>query len=84
VSRISAMLRARRAELGMTLADVAIGCGASISFVSDVEHGRRSMSLSMVGRVANALSIDPAEALSARIQDDLDAACIAGTVIVKL
>lgn len=84
MSRISTMLRDRRQSLGMTLADVASGCCASISFVSDVEHGRRTMSLAMVERMAKALDLDPACALSARIQDDLDAAGVVGTVVVKL
>lgn len=36
-----AWLREARAQAGVTLADVAGALGCSVSYVSDVEHGRR-------------------------------------------
>lgn len=55
VPGFGAAVRARRAALGMTLADVAEAAGTRASHVSDVELGRRSVGLRLALAIAAAL-----------------------------
>ena len=53
---LGARIRARRQALGLTLAVVAPRAGVSVSYLSDVERGRRLPSLDALDRIARALS----------------------------
>ncbi len=51
-------LRARRKELGYTQAYVSEVSGLSISFISDLENGKRTIELDRAIRLANLLGLD--------------------------
>ena len=51
-------LRARRRELGYTQAYVAEVSGFSVSFISDLENGKRTVELEKAIRLANLLGLD--------------------------
>lgn len=53
-SDLPAVLRHLRKESGLKLAEVAAGVGISVSYLSDLEHGRRDFPLT--GKVAAVLS----------------------------
>src|SRR5579872_3879014 len=54
---IGQRLRARRVELGLTLAQVAETSGLSLPYVSNLERGRGNPTLEALGSVAKALDI---------------------------
>jgi transcriptional regulator with XRE-family HTH domain len=54
-------VRARRKELGLSLADVARRAGCDISVLSRIENGIRGVSDALKPRLAAALETDPAE-----------------------
>lgn len=51
-------LRARRKELGYTQAYVSEVSGLSVSFISDLENGKRTIELDRAIRLANLLGLD--------------------------
>lgn len=51
-------LRARRRELGYTQAFLSEASGLSISFISDLENGKRTVELDKAIRLANLLGLD--------------------------
>lgn len=51
-------LRARRRELGYTQAFISEVSGLSISFISDLENGKRTIELDKAIRLANLLGLD--------------------------
>lgn len=57
--RLGEHVRARRQGLGLTLANVAVSCDVSISYVSDIEAGRRGCPPSTAARLAEALGVPP-------------------------
>jgi transcriptional regulator with XRE-family HTH domain len=57
--RLAANLRARRARLHLSQADVASAAGISVSYVSMLERGQRSPQLETVEVLADALQVDP-------------------------
>jgi transcriptional regulator with XRE-family HTH domain len=71
------MVRLARAKLGVTLAYVSRRAGCSTSFVSDVEHDRRSVSPAAAVRLAKALSHSPERFVERLLQDWLDGAGVA-------
>src|SRR5271154_4449480 len=60
---IGQRLRARRVELGRTLAEVADQSGLSIPYVSNLERGRGNPTLEALGALARALDIPLASLL---------------------
>lgn len=54
---IGQRLRARRVELGLTLAEVAEKAGLSLPYVSNLERGRGNPTLEALGALARALDI---------------------------
>lgn len=61
---IGKALRARRTELGLSIADLAERSGLSASFIATVERGRSDISLGRLGRLTNALEVPLVELLS--------------------
>ncbi|WP_309085615.1 cupin domain-containing protein [Chelativorans sp.] len=57
-------LRQRRRELGLTLKEVADGAGLSVGFISQIERGIASPSLSSLVAVSHALQMDVGDFLS--------------------
>ena len=55
---LGAMLRARRKELGYTQSYISAFTGLSISFISDVENGKKSVELDKTIQLASILGID--------------------------
>jgi y4mF family transcriptional regulator len=51
-------LRARRRELGYTQAFLSEASGFSVSFISDLENGKRTAELEKAIRLANLLGLD--------------------------
>ncbi len=51
-------LRARRRELGYTQAFLSEASGLSVSFISDLENGKRTVELDKAIRLANLLGLD--------------------------
>lgn len=54
---MGARIRKRRLQLGMTLMDLAAATGLTKSFVSQVERGRNSPSISTLRSISNALEV---------------------------
>ena len=63
-------LRARRRKLGLTLKEVADGAGLSVGFISQIERGITTPSLSSLVSVANVLGAEVGEFLSQPKGDD--------------
>jgi transcriptional regulator with XRE-family HTH domain len=59
--RLGNRVRARRNELGLSQMALAEKIGLHFTFVSEVERGTRNLSLASLLRLAQGLSIDPAE-----------------------
>jgi len=57
-------LRARRAELGLTLLTVATQAGLSVPYVANLEKGRGNPTLDAIVALAGALQVGPAELLA--------------------
>lgn len=57
-------LRARRQEMRLTLKEVALGAGLSVGFISQIERGITSPSLSSLVSVARVLRMEVGEFLS--------------------
>ena len=67
-------IRQRRRELGLTQAAVARAIGVSPPYLNLIEHNRRSIGGALLGRLAGALSIRPADLADSgdlRLLDDL-------------
>lgn len=52
-------VRRHRKRKGMTQEQLALECGMERSYVSDLERGRRNPSVRALGRLAEALDIEP-------------------------
>jgi antitoxin HigA-1 len=78
--------RVRRARLDqeLTLVDVARKTQASVSFVSDVEQGRRTLSPATAIRFAEALGEDPTPWVERVLQERLDRAGVRYRVRLEL
>jgi y4mF family transcriptional regulator len=55
---IGAVIRKKRKDDGLTLADAAALCGVGYRFMSDVENGKATVQLGKVLQVLNALGLD--------------------------
>jgi transcriptional regulator with XRE-family HTH domain len=62
-ARVGERLRARRAESGRTLSDVAGDAAVSVSYLSAVEHGASVPSLPVLARIVHALGLPLAAVL---------------------
>ncbi len=51
-------VRKRRKVLGYTQAFISDFCGVSVSFLSDMENGKRTIELEKAIRIANLLGLD--------------------------
>lgn len=65
-------VRAARKKAGMTLRDLQSRCGLSYSFLSDLENGKRSVSVRNFVALANALGVEPADMLPEQSHQWLD------------
>lgn len=63
----------KRREAKLKMAEVAKACGISRSFLCDVEHGRRGLTLTTAIRIAACLDVSPDEVVS-RLDESKDAA----------
>lgn len=72
-----------RRERGLTLHQMFMRTGYSTAYVSDVEHGRRAVSIGAAASLARALDADPADFVRQVLQERLDAAGVALTVLVQ-
>lgn len=61
---LGARLRQRRRELGLTLKEVAVGAGLSVGFISQIERGITTPSLSSLASVARVLGSDVSQFLA--------------------
>jgi antitoxin HigA-1 len=66
------LVRSLRETDGLTQEAVAAKVGASKQHISDVEHGRRQVSIERAIRWAKALGYPPAYFVSLAFQDELD------------
>lgn len=70
VSPLGARLRQRRRQLGLTLKQVANDAGLSVGFISQIERGIASPSLSSLVAVSHALEVEVGEFLSQPASDE--------------
>lgn len=73
----------RDAHASRTLVEIARLTGLSVSFLCDVEHGRRSLSLATAAGMARALDADPCEWVRVVLQERLYEAGLCMTVAVS-
>lgn len=59
-------LRLLRQKSGMTQEDLADSTGLSSRYVGSIERGRVSASVTVLGKLANALGVDPCELIRPR------------------
>lgn len=57
-------VRERRAELGLTQAELAERCDLHRTFIGSVERGERNLSVLNLRLIAKALRVDPAELIA--------------------
>jgi transcriptional regulator with XRE-family HTH domain len=74
----------RRQALGLKIREVAKLMGCSASYVSDMERGRRQISIRLAAKWADALQVDRSEMLAWRFQQKLWEAGFTGTVKVTI
>jgi transcriptional regulator with XRE-family HTH domain len=60
---IGETIRDRRARLKRTLRDVAARSGLSVGFLSDVERGKRAISVESLFKLGHGLDCEPADLL---------------------
>lgn len=72
-----------RRERGLTQHQLALRLGVHLSYVSRIEGEFINVSLGMAVRLARALDADPADFVRAVLQERLDAAGVALTVLVQ-
>lgn len=71
-AQVGLRLRARRSELGLTLAQVSQEAGLSLPYVANLEKGRGNPTLDVLVALASALRVRPAHLLSPAEDPDLD------------
>ena len=71
-AEVGLRLRARRSELGLTLAQVSQEAGLSLPYVANLEKGRGNPTLDVLVALAGALGLRPANLLGAAEVSDLD------------
>jgi DNA-binding XRE family transcriptional regulator len=59
--RLAVRLRARRAQLGLTLLTVATEAGLSVPYIANLEKARGNPTLDVIVALARALDVSPAE-----------------------
>ena len=67
-------LAERRREAGMTQADLARGCGLTVSAIKAYENGRRRPSMKAISALYRALGLDAFEIASLYMEADHDGA----------
>lgn len=73
VRQFAAKLKELRASRGMTQADLAQKADIAPTYVSELENADSTPGLDLIGRLAGALGVDPAELLPAKGADPLPA-----------
>lgn len=68
--RLGAKVRPLRNERGLTQEQVALETGLHLSFVSDIERGKRNISIETLLKLAQALHVTPALLLDGVELDD--------------
>jgi transcriptional regulator with XRE-family HTH domain len=63
--QIGLALHSVRMARGMRQKEVAVRAGLSVSFLSDVENGKRGLSVLSLLKIADALSVDPCRIIRA-------------------
>ena len=74
--RVGSRLRARRAELGRTLAEIAGPADVSVSYLSSIEKGTNQPSLQVLVRIVHALDLRIADVLRAEGQNHVRVATV--------
>lgn len=69
LERLGANINARRVQLGLSQGDLAGSAEIDRTYVSQVENGRKSVTISMLARISKALSTTPS-ALTQGIMSD--------------
>ncbi|MGY2897068.1 helix-turn-helix domain-containing protein [Deinococcus sp. UYEF24] len=57
-------IRAFRKQIGMTQEQLAASAGLHITYVNEIEGGKRNVAIDNIGRIAEALNVAPALLLS--------------------
>ena len=70
--KLGELLRGRRDAQGLTLLDVSTRVGCTVSFLCDVEHGRRRPGMQTTEKLADALGVPSHELLTRLLQERLD------------
>ena len=65
VQLLAANVRRLRRERGLTQEQLSFDAGMKRSYLSDLERGTRKPSVEALGRLADALGVEPAELLKA-------------------
>lgn len=55
--RVGAVVRRKRRQLGLTLAEISAGCGLSPAMLSRIENGQNAASLAVLERISGALGV---------------------------
>ncbi len=63
---MAANLRRIRHELHMTQEELADRCGLSARYIGSIERADKSASVTVLGRIADGLAVDPTELLKPR------------------
>lgn len=69
---IGKIIKSERVKQNMTLRDLSEKTGISVSFISDVENGRRNLSTEKAVKISKALNINPAAILSNELIEMID------------
>ncbi len=62
-STLATMVRRHRSKAGWTQEELADRVGLSVRYIGEIERRQASPTVSVLGRLANAFGIDPAELL---------------------
>ena len=57
-------IRAIRKQIGMTQEQLAASAGLHVTYVNEIEGGKRNVAIDNIGRIAEALKVAPALLLS--------------------
>ncbi|WP_229671109.1 helix-turn-helix domain-containing protein [Deinococcus aquiradiocola] len=62
-------MRAFRKQVGMTQEQLAASAGLHVTYVNEIERGKRNVAIDNIGRIAEALNVAPALLLSSAEPD---------------
>lgn len=74
LERLGAKIKARREKQGLSQGDLAVSADVDRSYVSQVENGRKSVTISMLARISKALSTTPSALTQGILSDGAEEA----------